>query len=65
MRKSLETATDKNAHRFLFDSRDRGTALRLPILSEGLGVFRCHTILDFFPNKEEVIKAKLALDGSG
>ena len=35
-----------NAHRFLFDSRDRGAALRLAILSDRLGVFRCRTVFN-------------------
>jgi len=32
-----------NAHRFIFDSRDRGDRERLKILSEKTGVFRCRT----------------------
>jgi succinate dehydrogenase / fumarate reductase iron-sulfur subunit len=32
-----------NAHRFIFDSRDRGAGERLRILSERTGVFRCRT----------------------
>ena len=32
-----------NAHRFIFDSRDRGAEERLRILSERTGVFRCRT----------------------
>lgn len=32
-----------NAHRFIFDSRDRGARERLKILSEKTGVFRCRT----------------------
>jgi succinate dehydrogenase / fumarate reductase iron-sulfur subunit len=32
-----------NAHRFIFDSRDRGAAERLKILNEVMGVSRCHT----------------------
>lgn len=35
-----------NAHRFLFDSRDRGAGERLGILSDWLGVFRCRTIFN-------------------
>ena len=35
-----------NAHRFLFDSRDQGTAARLEVLSDWLGVFRCRTIFN-------------------
>jgi len=32
------------AHRFIFDSRDQGTAQRLAILNEADGVWRCRTI---------------------
>lgn len=32
-----------NAHRFVFDSRDRGAEQRLAVLSEREGVFRCRT----------------------
>jgi succinate dehydrogenase / fumarate reductase iron-sulfur subunit len=32
------------AHRFIFDSRDRGAAERLSILNDIFGVWRCHTI---------------------
>ncbi len=32
------------AHRFIFDSRDRGAAERLKILNDQFGVVRCHTI---------------------
>jgi succinate dehydrogenase / fumarate reductase iron-sulfur subunit len=32
-----------NAHRFIFDSRDRGARERLEILGEKTGVFRCRT----------------------
>jgi len=35
-----------NAHRFIFDSRDQGAALRLDILNDQFGVFRCHTIFN-------------------
>ncbi len=34
------------AHRFIFDSRDRATAERLAILAEGNGVWRCRTIFN-------------------
>jgi len=34
------------AHRFIFDSRDRGAAERLKILNEVTGVYRCHTIFN-------------------
>ncbi len=32
-----------NAHRFIFDSRDEGSALRLDILNDKEGVWRCRT----------------------
>jgi succinate dehydrogenase iron-sulfur subunit len=32
-----------NAHRFIFDSRDRGARQRLEILGDKTGVFRCRT----------------------
>lgn len=32
-----------NAHRFIFDSRDRAAAERLNILNDQFGVVRCHT----------------------
>ncbi len=35
-----------NAHRFIFDSRDRGGAERLEILSDRTGVWRCRTIFN-------------------
>lgn len=35
-----------NAHRFIFDSRDRASAERLAILSGQFGVYRCHTIFN-------------------
>jgi succinate dehydrogenase / fumarate reductase, iron-sulfur subunit len=35
-----------NAHRFIFDSRDHGGKLRLDILSDRLGVFRCRTVFN-------------------
>jgi succinate dehydrogenase / fumarate reductase iron-sulfur subunit len=34
------------AHRFIFDSRDRGAAERLQILNSQFGVYRCHTIFN-------------------
>ncbi len=39
-------ATIVNAHRFIFDSRDRGAAERLQILNDQFGVYRCHTIFN-------------------
>lgn len=35
-----------NAHRFIFDSRDRGGGERLDILSDRLGVWRCRTVFN-------------------
>ncbi len=35
-----------NAHRFIFDSRDQGTAERLEILNDIDGVWRCRTIFN-------------------
>jgi succinate dehydrogenase / fumarate reductase iron-sulfur subunit len=35
-----------NAHRFIFDSRDRAARERLDILAEKTGVFRCRTIFN-------------------
>jgi succinate dehydrogenase / fumarate reductase iron-sulfur subunit len=35
-----------NAHRFIFDSRDRAAVERLKILNEQFGVYRCHTIFN-------------------
>ena len=34
------------AHRFIFDSRDEGTAERLKIVSETSGLARCHTVFN-------------------
>jgi succinate dehydrogenase iron-sulfur subunit len=49
-----------NAHRFIFDSRDRAPRERLAILSERTGVFRCRTTFnctDACPRGIEVTKA--------
>lgn len=35
-----------NAHRFIFDSRDRGAAERLAILNERWGVWRCRVVFN-------------------
>ncbi len=35
-----------NAHRFIFDSRDRGAAERLDILNDTEGVWRCRTVFN-------------------
>jgi succinate dehydrogenase / fumarate reductase iron-sulfur subunit len=49
-----------NAHRFIYDSRDRGARERLKILSEKTGVFRCRTTFnctDACPRGIQVTKA--------
>jgi succinate dehydrogenase / fumarate reductase iron-sulfur subunit len=51
-----------NAHRFIFDSRDAGSAERLAILSDEEGVWRCRTIFnctDACPRGISVTKAIL------
>jgi succinate dehydrogenase / fumarate reductase iron-sulfur subunit len=48
------------AHRFIYDSRDRGGAERLNILNDRMGVWRCHDIFnctDACPREIEVTKA--------
>lgn len=48
------------AHRFIFDSRDRGAAQRLAILNDPNGVWRCRTIFnctDACPRDIKVTKA--------
>lgn len=48
------------AHRFIFDSRDRGAEARLAILDDRMGVWRCHDIFnctDACPREIEVTKA--------
>jgi succinate dehydrogenase / fumarate reductase iron-sulfur subunit len=48
------------AHRFIYDSRDRGGAKRLNILNDRMGVWRCHDIFnctDACPREIEVTKA--------
>jgi succinate dehydrogenase / fumarate reductase iron-sulfur subunit len=48
------------AHRFIFDSRDRAGAERLKILNDRMGVWRCHDIFnctDACPREIEVTKA--------
>lgn len=44
--KFLGPAAIVQAHRFLFDSRDRGAEERLPVLNEASGVWRCRTIFN-------------------
>ena len=49
-----------NAHRFIFDSRDRAAAERLKILNDQFGVYPCHTIFNCTiacPREIEVTKA--------
>lgn len=49
-----------NAHRFVFDSRDRAGAERLQILNDQSGVYRCHTIFnctDACPREIQVTQA--------
>jgi succinate dehydrogenase / fumarate reductase iron-sulfur subunit len=49
-----------NAHRFIFDSRDKAAAERLRILNDQFGVYRCHTIFnctDACPREIQVTRA--------
>ena len=58
--KYLGPAAIVNAHRFIFDSRDRAAAERLAVLSEQFGVYRCHTIFNCTiacPREIEVTRA--------
>ena len=48
------------AHRFIFDSRDRAAAERLALLNDRMGVWRCHDIFnctDACPREIEATKA--------
>jgi succinate dehydrogenase / fumarate reductase iron-sulfur subunit len=48
------------AHRFIFDSRDRAGAERLAIMNDRMGVWRCHDIFnctDACPREIEITKA--------
>ena len=48
------------AHRFIFDSRDGGNELRLPILDDKDGLWRCHSIFnctDACPREIQITKA--------
>ena len=45
-RKYVGPAAIVNAHRFIFDSRDRGAAERLEILNDAEGVWRCRTVFN-------------------
>ncbi len=44
--KYVGPASIVNAHRFIFDSRDRGAAERLDILNDTEGVWRCRTVFN-------------------
>jgi succinate dehydrogenase / fumarate reductase iron-sulfur subunit len=49
-----------NAHRFIFDSRDKAASERLRILNDQFGVYRCHTIFnctDACPREIQVTRA--------
>jgi succinate dehydrogenase / fumarate reductase iron-sulfur subunit len=49
-----------NAHRFIFDSRDRATEERLEIMNQRMGVWRCRTVFnctEACPRGIEVTKA--------
>jgi succinate dehydrogenase / fumarate reductase iron-sulfur subunit len=45
-RKYVGPAAIVNAHRFIFDSRDRGAGERLEILNDIEGVWRCRTVFN-------------------
>jgi succinate dehydrogenase / fumarate reductase iron-sulfur subunit len=45
-RKYVGPAAIVNAHRFIFDSRDRAAAQRLEILNDAEGVWRCRTVFN-------------------
>jgi succinate dehydrogenase / fumarate reductase iron-sulfur subunit len=48
------------AHRFIFDSRDRASTDRLAVLNERMGVWRCHDIFnctEACPREIEITKA--------
>lgn len=56
----LGPAAIVQAHRFLFDSRDRGTEERLEVLNRSEGVWRCRTVFNCTlacPREIEVTKA--------
>ncbi len=49
-----------NAHRFIFDSRDKAASERLRILNDQFGVYRCHTIFnctDACPREIQITQA--------
>jgi succinate dehydrogenase / fumarate reductase iron-sulfur subunit len=58
--KYVGPATIVNAHRFIFDSRDRAYSERLDVMNEKSGVWRCRTIFnctDACPRGIEVTRA--------
>lgn len=57
----LGPAAIVNAHRFIFDSRDRGAAERLEILNRREGIWRCRTIFNCTVACPREIKVTLAL----
>ena len=50
-----------NAHRFIFDSRDRGASERLEILSQHNGAFKCRTAFNCTDACPRGIKVTLAI----
>jgi succinate dehydrogenase / fumarate reductase, iron-sulfur subunit len=53
-------ATIVQAHRFIYDSRDKGAAERLQILNDRMGVWRCHDVFnctDACPRDIEITRA--------
>jgi succinate dehydrogenase / fumarate reductase iron-sulfur subunit len=50
-----------NAHRFIFDSRDRGAADRLEILNDTEGVWRCRTVFNCTSSCPRDIKVTQAI----
>ncbi len=50
-----------NAHRFIFDSRDRGSRERLEILSQQDGVFKCRTAFNCSDACPRGIKVTMAI----
>lgn len=69
----LGPAAIVNAHRFIFDSRDRATEERLAILNQRFGVWRCRTIFNCteacprgiqVTNAIEQVKRRILFEGS-
>ena len=51
-----------NAHRFIFDSRDRATAERLDLLNQREGVWRCRTVFNCTQACPRYIKVTKAIE---